>query len=287
MIEVTIKGETLTELVEALKKTLDEFTAEAPTSRGPQLSCYGGDPSEETAADTESEPDVPPPPAETTPPPPPAQETTETAPASTGPELDKDGMPWDERIHSGTKSKTQAGLWTKRRNVPAETYEAVSAELKQIMAAGTPAAETQADAPADVPPPPAEETNDAPPPPPAANDVPPPPPPPPADNGGAPDGYRMTEKADYSYDDYKASNWSDEGLIQSELMEAAPAAAAGPDWPTLMGTVSEAMADGKITQEQLDGIAQELGIPQFMRLNLKPELLGTVDAKVKAIINAG
>lgn len=46
-------------------------------------------------------------------------------------ELDASGLPWDERIHAGTKSKTAAGMWTKRRGVDEGTYEAVVAELRK------------------------------------------------------------------------------------------------------------------------------------------------------------
>ena len=45
-------------------------------------------------------------------------------------ELDADGMPWDERIHAGTKTKTGAGTWTKRKGVDDAVREAVTAELR-------------------------------------------------------------------------------------------------------------------------------------------------------------
>jgi hypothetical protein len=50
-------------------------------------------------------------------------------------EPDSEGVPYDSRIHSDTKAKTDKGAWRRRRNVPDETYTAVLAELK----AGTPA----------------------------------------------------------------------------------------------------------------------------------------------------
>lgn len=46
-------------------------------------------------------------------------------------ELDADGLPWDERIHAGTKTKTAKGIWTKRRGTPDATYNKVVAELRQ------------------------------------------------------------------------------------------------------------------------------------------------------------
>lgn len=52
------------------------------------------------------------------------------ATAPTG-ERDKDGIPWDERIHASTKTTNKDGTWTRRRNTPDETFDAVMAELKQ------------------------------------------------------------------------------------------------------------------------------------------------------------
>ena len=49
--------------------------------------------------------------------------------ADAGAGVDAEGLPWDERIHSGAKSKTAAGLWTRRRNVPDEHYQRIRAEL--------------------------------------------------------------------------------------------------------------------------------------------------------------
>lgn len=44
--------------------------------------------------------------------------------------LDTAGIPWDERIHASTKTQTANGQWTRRRNTPDATYDAVMAELK-------------------------------------------------------------------------------------------------------------------------------------------------------------
>lgn len=46
-------------------------------------------------------------------------------------ELDKDGLPWDERIHAGTKTKTQKGIWTRKKGVDDAVFDAVIAELRQ------------------------------------------------------------------------------------------------------------------------------------------------------------
>lgn len=55
-------------------------------------------------------------------------------PASTLPgidaEVDAAGLPWDERIHTRTKSKNDNGRWRTRRNTPAATIAQVEAELR-------------------------------------------------------------------------------------------------------------------------------------------------------------
>lgn len=52
-------------------------------------------------------------------------ETTNAAPPAT----DKNGLPWDERIHAGTKALNADGTWKKRRGVDDATVAAVTAEL--------------------------------------------------------------------------------------------------------------------------------------------------------------
>lgn len=56
---------------------------------------------------------------------------TAAAPVPTGPvETDSTGLPWDERIHASTKTKTSAGKWTKRKGLADGVFEAVEAELR-------------------------------------------------------------------------------------------------------------------------------------------------------------
>lgn len=53
-------------------------------------------------------------------------------------DMDKNGIPWDVRIHSSSKEMTSKGIWKRRKNVPQETFDAVEAELKSLMAIPTP-----------------------------------------------------------------------------------------------------------------------------------------------------
>jgi hypothetical protein len=53
--------------------------------------------------------------------------------------LDSTGLPWDARIHSGNKTLNQDKTWKKRKGVPENIVDAVTAELRAT-AAPTPAA---------------------------------------------------------------------------------------------------------------------------------------------------
>lgn len=78
--------------------------------------------------------------------------------------VDRDGIPWDERIHSSSKGTNKDGTWSRRRNTPDALFDSVMAELKGA-APNPPAPTTQA-----PPPPPPPSTAAAP-----ATEVPPPP----------------------------------------------------------------------------------------------------------------
>lgn len=67
---------------------------------------------------------------------------------SDGSGLDTTGLPYDARIHSETPSKTDKGVWRKRRNLPAGVFEQVATELRAKIAAG---GQSVAQAPAAAP----------------------------------------------------------------------------------------------------------------------------------------
>lgn len=48
-------------------------------------------------------------------------------------ELDKTGVPWDDRIHSTPKKLTTKGIWGRRRNLTDEQFNTVHAELLATM----------------------------------------------------------------------------------------------------------------------------------------------------------
>lgn len=82
--------------------------------------------------------------AQDTPAPVPVAEVTPAQVAAA--ELDAEGLPWDGRIHAGTKTKTQKGIWTQKKGVDEAVRDAVVAELRQQYPAAAPAATVTAPA---------------------------------------------------------------------------------------------------------------------------------------------
>jgi hypothetical protein len=76
---------------------------------------------------------------------------TSTSTASAAVELDADGIPWDERIHVSTKTKTAKNVWTKKRNVDEVFYGQIHAELQELHAGND-----------DTPPPPTQDIGSSP-----------------------------------------------------------------------------------------------------------------------------
>lgn len=85
-------------------------------------------------------PPAPAPETETLAPPPPSTETPEAETATpAGVVLDSAGLPWDGRIHVGTKTRIQrTDQWKPKRSVDAALVAQVEAELKATMAAPGP-----------------------------------------------------------------------------------------------------------------------------------------------------
>lgn len=53
-------------------------------------------------------------------------------------ERDKHGLPWDERIHAGTKTKNTDGAWKKKKNVNEATVASVEAQLRAMPQSAAP-----------------------------------------------------------------------------------------------------------------------------------------------------
>lgn len=63
-----------------------------------------------------------------------AHVNTESAAPTNPANVDKNGLPWDARIHSDPAKQTDKGVWRKKRGVDDATVAKVEAELRSIMA---------------------------------------------------------------------------------------------------------------------------------------------------------
>lgn len=54
-------------------------------------------------------------------------------PTTSGPALDKEGLPWDHRIHAESKAQNQDGTWRKKRGVTDEEFARVKGEMKAML----------------------------------------------------------------------------------------------------------------------------------------------------------
>lgn len=182
-------------------------------------------------------------------------------PHAPGVELDSRGFPWDGRIHSESKGKIGDGSWRKKKNLDPAVLAAVEAEYIAARNAGTPAAVPATPAPAagptaapPAPPaPPAAPAAAVPPAPPAAPPAPPAPVAPVAAATPAP----------------------------------APAAEAKPaDFGSLMVYNGARINAGKLTAEEVTGIALGLGLPNVGMIATRPDLIPSIVAQVDAIVAA-
>jgi len=182
---------------------------------------------------------------------------------SAGVELDKHGLPWDGRIHAGTKRKNADGSWTAKRGVDPALVATVEAELRQVMGAA-PAPLAQGVAPVPTPVSVAASTT-VPPAPTGAVPQPVAPPPAPAPVAGA-----------------------------APSMPAAPSVAPAGEVPQdarqqfvgLVGRASAAIQAGKVTQAEVTQICADSGIPALPLLANRLDLVATVASRIDALIAA-
>lgn len=73
------------------------------------------------------------------------------APNANAPVTDSTGLPWDERIHAGSKAQIADGTWRKRKGVDAGTVASVEAELRARAGSIQPAAPAPLAAPPQMP----------------------------------------------------------------------------------------------------------------------------------------
>ena len=192
------------------------------------------------------------------------------------PTLDKDGLPWDQRIHSGSKSLNKDGTWRLRKGLDEAVLKAVTAELKGVMAipsptgpSNIPAVPTSIPAPAapvqmtllpltaaeagQIPRPPRVEV---PAPPAAAVNIPIPPPPTVAAVPGIPAGY--------------TPDLTRPGIFLPPTL----------GFGEVMFKVAQAVATGRLNQAQVDAVCAEIGLPGLSMLGARPDLIPTIVSKL-------
>lgn len=208
--------------------------------------------------------------------------------------LDKDGLPWDSRIHSDAAEKLSAkGVWKRKRGVSDELVAQVEAELRAGLAVGTtdaPALPAEAAAP--------------------AVETPPAPPAPPAP--AAPEPVKVLQAiGGVDLDAYRKVGWSDEQLVangHAEWFEQAPAVPAVPtppappappaapaaptasgeadptDWNGVASWVTKLQAKGvTLTPPELDSTAKGLGLSMLPELANRPDLIPQFVAAIKQL----
>lgn len=211
---------------------------------------------------------------EATPPPGAAATLVTTPPTVLGVELDIDGLPWDVRIHAGTKTKTAPGAWKKKKGADKAMVEQVIAELKATMAAPTPETVTTA------PPPPVTEV--------------------PAPPAAVVEQVKvMTEKAGAAtYETFIEQGWTDETLIEQGYMTISDAqvnpvvptppvvlqAAGTMTFPELAGLVTPAIQSGLITQVEADAESAKHGVDSLALLVSRADIVPAVYASCQALI---
>lgn len=176
-----------------------------------------------------------------------------STPAS-GVDVDKHGLPWDGRIHAGTKRKNADGSWTAKRGVDPTLVAQVEAELRAVM--GAPAAAPLAPAPTAPIPAPQAATVTTPTAGVASSAVAVPAPPAPAP------------------------------AAPVAPAPAAPSGDARQQFVGLVGRASAAIQAGKVTQAEVNQCCADAGVPALPllanRLDLVPQVAAHVDALIAA-----
>lgn len=220
------------------------------------LPAPGADPFTTSAATPAG--NVPPPPVAIAPPP------VNLGPASSGApvmsaDLDKNGLPWDSRIHAESKAKVADGSWRMKRNLDPAVRATVEAELRQVM--GAPAAPLAV--PTVTTPAPAAPVGASSPTITALPAVAPPPPP--------------VTIAPVVQPAPVGSMAAFGQAVEADGRQA---------FVQLVGRASAAMQAGKITQAEITECCQAAGIPALPLLANRLDLVQRVAADVDAIIAA-
>lgn len=184
--------------------------------------------------------------------------------------LDKEGLPWDSRIHSSSKATIADGSWKLRRGVDPTEVEKVKAQLKELMAVpkftdltsellnvafNTPNADNEV----------AQALVDA-----ARVPV----PPAPVIVGMGTDTSVITQIPPAPKSHY---------LIDQDPTVAANQQPTPVTLTDLIGRMSKAIAEGRLSQANVTEICVKYGVSEFHLLSNRPDLLPLIDADMKAM----
>jgi len=176
---------------------------------------------------------------------------------ATGVETDKNGLPWDKRIHSDPPKQNADGSWRSKRNLDDATKAAVEAELRNAM--GAPAVVPTP--PAAAPEPTAAEAfapaSASPPAAPVPVSAPTAPPPIPAPVATAPAPVAATSAAS---------------------PPPPPAAAAVQSFADVMKKVTGLQTAGLMTMDDVTANCQALGLASVRDLMVRPDMIPAFDA---------
>lgn len=194
-------------------------------------------------------------PVERAAPPPPPTNTDNDGPVVSTADLDAEGIPWDDRIHSTPAKQNADGTWRKKRGVTEVLYGQIHAELQERVAAGN-----TAERAAPLPPPTNTETPSS-----ATGAGPtsePTAPPPPANEGNAPPP--------------PADN-APTAAGQAATAPAANASAGGERFPSFAVFVQSVNSckTPALNYVQLNELAQTLGVDKFVSMKDRAELWDT------------
>lgn len=240
-----------------------------------------------------SAPIVPPPPVPSAPPA--AAPSANALPVIPAGDVDKHGLPWDDRIHSGTRVKNADGSWRQRRGVDADLVKTVENELRALMAIPTRPGVTLGSAG------PLEVTTDAP----TTSAIAPPvthgastaagiSPPPPPITVAASSPSVVAEPGNVPPPPVPAPPTSAPATAPIPTPPVPPApTAAEPTVPltfaTMLRKVTDALAQNKIKETDVHAALEKIGLlpTQIGLLSARADLLPAFDTHIAAAIGAG
>ncbi len=169
--------------------------------------------------------------------------------------VDKTGLPWDGRIHASTKTQTVDSCWKKKKGVDAGLVTQVEAELRQVMSASPNVQPAPLVAP-------------------VTTQI-----PGPVYSGANVPAQQMQQPVVPLNNQAPVVN----GAIASTTVDPNIAKAT---WSALVTRISAAQAAGKLTIPELNTIGAKYGLPSFMSVSNRLDLIDAVAFDVDMLIQS-